>query len=189
MNYDIPPNTDNENLDDNKGNLENENKQVYETPSPEQAERLEQWKVEHPGESIPFELRRESFEKELAQVNQLIEEFEKRHDLNRLFEIKELPLKLLGLFKIDRNMSAVEVGFYIGTCLKDGTMGPQDVENYYARTEAKKDLIPITDVFLVMQSETQISFDQLNEYKLPYRELSKAVGMITANSNVIDHTR
>lgn len=177
--YDVPPETNKNNFEDKDNNKE----QIYVTPNAEQMERLEQWKVEHPGESIPFELRRESFEKELAQVNQLMEDFEQKHDLARLHEIKELSENLLNLFKKDRGMSEEEIDTYLVKST------PEDVENYLRRRDAKNDLIPITDVFLVMQNETQISFDQLNEYKLPYRELSKAVGMITANSNVIDHTR
>lgn len=182
MNYDIPPNTDNENLDDNKENLQNMNEQVYETPTPEQSERLEQWKSEHPGESIPFELRRTP-ENEIAELNKLLEDFEKKHDLSRLHEIKELSDNLLNLFKKDRSMSEEEIDTYLIQS------SPEDVENYIRRRDAKADLIPITVVLQIIENETKTTPKELRALKLPYRELSKAVGMITANSNVIDHTR
>lgn len=178
--YDKPPK-----IEDDGSNEENSelSKQVYESPTQEQVERLEQWKIDHPKESIPFELRRDNFEKEIEQVNKLIEDFEQKHDLAKLHEIVELTPRLLELFKNDRSMSQEDLDTYL---VKSS---PEEVEKYIRRRDAKNDLIAITDVFLVMQNETKITLDELNECKLPYKRLSKAVGMITANSNQIDHTR
>lgn len=181
MNFDIPPTEDNKKPENNL-NQENNNEQVYETPTSEQMERLEQWKAEHPGESIPFELRRTP-ENEIAELNNLIENFEKKHNLARPHEIIEISDNLLNLFKKDRSMSSEEIDTHLIQS------SPEDAENYVRRRDAKADLIPITDVLQTIENETQTTPGELQILKLPYRKLSKAVGMITANSNVIDHTR
>lgn len=100
----------------------------------------------------------------------LVADFEAKHSLEELLEIRTLSPELLGMFLKDRDVSG-EVREWLLSVLS-----PEDVRRYRARSSAKIDLEPIAEALKTYSSGREA-----------YMRLSRAVGMISGNE--IDHER
>lgn len=100
----------------------------------------------------------------------LVADFEAKHSLEELLEIRTLSPELLGMFLKDRD-NTEEVIEWLASALS-----PEDARRYQARSSAKIDLEPIVEALKTYSSRREA-----------YMKLSRAVGMISGNE--IDHER
>lgn len=119
----------------------------------------------------------EDLREEGLKFEELLESFESVHSLEELHAIVDLSPELHALFGDDRGMSVEEIE------LAMKNLSPEDARAYVARTNAKKDLIPIVAKLTVLIEI--ISPEKYKELKEKYMRLSRAVGMI--NKGKIRH--
>lgn len=97
----------------------------------------------------------------------LVADFEAKHSLDELLEIKSLSPELLGMFLKDRGNTEEVIDWLASALL------PEDVRRYRARSSAKIDLEPIAEALKTYSNGREA-----------YMKLSRAVGYIIGNEVV-----
>ncbi|MFA6254147.1 MAG: hypothetical protein WC640_02760 [Candidatus Paceibacterota bacterium] len=133
----------------------------------EDEERRLDWLARHPDPKIASG---EALNLVAAEFRELVASFESRHPLDYLLSISDLSPGLGALWPGDADMTTDQIERAISELV------PEDVARYRARTAAKKDLEPITEILKIFPGGHE-----------EYKRLSRVVGI--KNGNKIDHDR